>query len=85
MRAAVDGGVAFGIAVAGPFGRWSRVGTLRLHDPIPSSAGDVDFDPWNTGGGLTPATWLNRIRREAYRQSRRGRGRPAEGAIDTPG
>jgi hypothetical protein len=83
MRAAVDDGVAFGIALAGPLGRWKRVGTLRLHDPIPAEAGDVDIDPWNTGGGLVPATWLNRIRREAYRQSRRGRGRPAEGAAWT--
>jgi len=84
MRAAVTDGVTFGIAVAGPLERWSRVGTLRLRGPIPATAGDVDFDPWNTGGGLTPVTWLNRIRREAYRQSRRARGRPAEGALDSP-
>jgi hypothetical protein len=83
MRAAVQTGVAFGIAVAGPLGRWKPVGTLELHSPISPDAGDVDFDPWNTGGGLVPATWLNRIRREAYRQSRRARGRPANGAPNT--
>jgi hypothetical protein len=73
MRAAIAEGVAFGIALSAPLGRWSRVGTLRLEQPLP---GDLDFDPWNTGGGLEPATWLNRIRREAYRQSRLARGRP---------
>lgn len=85
MRAAVVNGVAFGITVAGPLGRWQRVGALVLRNPISPLAGDVDFDPWNTGGGLTPATWLNRIRREAYRQSRRARGRPADGAPHTLG
>jgi hypothetical protein len=77
MRATVAAGVAFGIGVSPPLRRWSRVGTLTLSDPIAPAAGDVDFDPWNTGGGLRPVTWLNRIRREAYRQSRRARGRPA--------
>jgi len=73
MRAAVAAGVAFGIALAPPFGRFSRVGTLRLHSPHPEGD-DTPYDPWNTGGGLEPATWLNRLRREAYAQSRRGRG-----------
>lgn len=77
MRAAVRRGVDLGIALSTPLGRWSRIGTLRLHEPMPAQIGDVDFDPWNTGGGLRPATWLNRIRREAYRQSRIARGRPA--------
>jgi hypothetical protein len=76
MRAAVDRGVELGIAVCPPLGRWTRIGTLRLHGVLPADEEDVDMDPWNTGGGLTPATWLNRIRREAYRQSRIARGRP---------
>ncbi len=73
MRAAVTREMTFGIALATPLGRWRRTGTLRLREPLP---GDLDFDPWNTGGGLVPAGWLNRLRREAYRQSRIGRGRP---------
>jgi hypothetical protein len=77
MRAAVRAGVAFRIAVCAPLGRWRPIGVLQLGDPLPSEAPDVDFDPWNTGGGLVPATWLNRIRREAYRQSRLARGRSA--------
>jgi hypothetical protein len=84
MRAAIDDGVTFGIAVTGSLGRWTRLGALRLFEPLPPEAGDVDFDPWNTGGGLVPATWLNRLRREAYRQSRRARGRPAEPSPRSP-
>jgi hypothetical protein len=77
MRAAIAAGVALGIGLAAPLGRWHSIGVLQLRDPLPPDAPDVDFDPWNTGGGLVPATWLNRIRREAYRQSRLARGRPA--------
>jgi hypothetical protein len=84
MREAVDHGVSFAIALSSTLGRWERVGMLRLHEPLGPDAGDVDFDPWNTGGGLTPATWLNRLRREAYRQSRRGRGRPAQPSLESP-
>jgi hypothetical protein len=76
MRAAVAAGTRFSIAVAPSLGRFEAVGTLALHTP--RASGDVPYDPWNTGGGLEPATWLNRLRREAYAQSRRGRGLPAD-------
>jgi len=78
MRAEVARGTEYGIAVAAPLGRWEHIGTLALFAPLGPEAGDVSFDPWNTGGGLVPATWLNRLRREAYRQSRLGRGAPRE-------
>ena len=78
MRTEVARGTTYGIGVAAPLGRWQPIGTLALREPLGPEAGDVDFDPWNTGGGLVPATWLNRLRREAYRQSRLGRGAPAE-------
>lgn len=78
MREATESTVTLGVAVSPLFGRWERIGTLRLHDPLEPDVDRVDFDPWNTGGGLDPATPLNRIRREAYRQSRRGRGAPAQ-------
>jgi hypothetical protein len=77
MRAAVIEGTTFGVAVSTMLGRWEPIGTLRLRGPL--SSADISFDPWNTGGGLVPATWLNRLRREAYRQSRLGRGAPAAG------
>jgi hypothetical protein len=84
MRAAIDEGVSFEVVLSRSLGRWERVGILRLSEPLPPDAPDVDFDPWNTGGGLVPATWLNRIRREAYRQSRHGRGRSARPAPASP-
>jgi hypothetical protein len=77
MRAAVARRPRFEIAVAGSAGRRQRIGQLELRDPLPPDTPDVDFDPWNTGGGLKPATRINELRREAYRQSRRGRGRPS--------
>jgi hypothetical protein len=78
MRAATERTVALGIAVSTLLGRWERIGTLRLHDPLEPGAGDVDFDPCHARGGLEPATRLNRLRREAYRQSRLGRGARSE-------
>lgn len=81
LRAAIMHGLDLGIAVAGPLRRWERVGTLRLHGLVDPSAGDVDFDPLtHCGGGLEPAPqWLQAVRSEAYRVSRRGRRAP-----DTP-
>lgn len=75
-RSIAAGDVTFEVAVAGPLERWEPIGTLRLHDPYSPTRGDVDFDPTISGGGLEPATWLNRLRSEAYRQSRKGRGAP---------
>jgi hypothetical protein len=59
--------------VAEPLGRWERpLGTLRLSRPFD---GEVDFDPITcSDDDLRPATWINRVRAEAYRQSRQGRG-----------
>ena len=81
-RAVAAGEVTFGVGVAGPLERWETIGSLRLHDPLTPQRGDVDFDPTICGGGLEPATWLNTLRREAYRQSRRGRGAPDEPRLE---
>lgn len=79
MQAAVDAGVRFGIAVAAPLGRWERIGELHLQGLVDPAQGDVDFEPiLNCGGGLTPApAWLQTVRSEAYRWSRRGRHAPS--------
>ena len=69
----------FGINVAAPLGRWQRIGTLELGAPIGEDE-HLQFEPWHCGGGLRPVGALNRLRREAYRQSRRGRGAPVEAA-----
>ncbi|MCW3040853.1 MAG: Uncharacterized protein JWM31_2758, partial [Solirubrobacterales bacterium] len=84
MRALVAGGVVFRIAVATPLGRWQPIGELTLDEVLPADAGDVDFDPLQyTGGGLTPApAWLQTVRSEAYRLSRRGRHAPQEPRLE---
>jgi hypothetical protein len=77
MRAEVQRGVAFGVAVAAPLGRFERLGELCLEGLVGPEAGDIDFDVTSdTGGGLRPVGLLNRLRHEAYRQSRAGRGAP---------
>jgi hypothetical protein len=73
MREAVGAGLSYDLVVAEPLGRWERpLGTLRLSRPFD---GEVDFDPITcSDDDLRPATWINRVRAEAYRQSRQGRG-----------
>lgn len=70
------GRATFGIGVASvPFGRFARVGTLRLDGLLPDL--DVSFDPIaHTGGGLLPVGALNALRHGAYRASQLGRGAP---------
>ncbi len=77
MRARVAEGVQYALTVTGPLGHFEPVGTLRLQGLLDPAAGDVDFDPFITGGGLEPApAWLQTVRSEAYRWSRRGRDAP---------
>lgn len=84
MRDAVTAGVRFGIAVAVPLGRWQRIGELELRGLVDPRRGDVDFEPFvNCGGGLEPApSWLQSVRSEAYRWSRRGRGAPTSPRLE---
>lgn len=83
MRATVAAERAtFGVGVAAPLGTWEPIGSLKLHDVLGPERGDVDFDPTIDGGGLVPATFLNRWRREAYRQSRKGRGAPEQPRLE---
>jgi hypothetical protein len=80
LRDRISRGVVFGIAVAEPFGRWQRIGELRLDHVLDDADGDVDFEPvQNTGGNLAPApAWLQRLRSDAYGWSRRGRHAPRD-------
>ncbi|MCW2958898.1 MAG: hypothetical protein JWP18_1701 [Solirubrobacterales bacterium] len=83
MRDRVAGGVRFGLTIAGAFGRFEPIGTLHLHSLVDPAEGDVDFDPFITGGGLEPApAWLQTVRSEAYRWSRRGRDAPEQPRIE---
>ncbi len=53
---------------------WRRVGALELGERLPDEETDrLRFDPWNCAGGLVPHGFVNRLRRPAYRGSRRGR------------
>jgi hypothetical protein len=36
---------------------------------LPSELDALRFNPWNTGGGLQPAGWLNGARDRAYKLS----------------
>jgi hypothetical protein len=63
--------IAFGIAIASLGGRWRRIGTLTVQRRAPERD-ELRFDPLTRGGGFRPAGMLQRLRRAAYRGSRRG-------------
>ena len=66
----------FALAVARPWGEWSRVAVVSLDERLDDrESAELRFNPWNTGGGLEPAGWPNRIRDPAYRGSQAGRAR----------
>jgi hypothetical protein len=63
------------LALATLEGRFSPVGRIHLGEPLPPAVDErLRFNPWNTGGGLTPAYGpVQRIRSAAYRGSQAGR------------
>jgi hypothetical protein len=69
----------FRILLAPPGGEWQEVAELELSSRLADQfAEDLRLDPLNSGGGLEPAGFLNRLRRPAYRASQDGRGAPPE-------
>lgn len=46
-----------------------------MGDPLRPEVDALLFNPWNTGGGLEPAGFLNRLRDIAYPLSQRAWGR----------
>jgi len=64
--AAAAGGLGFRLAVAPPFGRFTPVAQLRIGERLDQALDATRFDPWNTGGGLEPSGFLNRLRDYAY-------------------
>jgi hypothetical protein len=74
-RAAATGRLAFGLAVASIWGRFRRVGALHIEDRLPDTVDALRFNPFNCGGGLEPAGWLNRLRDYAYPLSQAAWGR----------
>lgn len=70
LQAAADiGRLAFDLAVAPLMGRFQPVGTLRIGRRLGPELDALRFNPWNTGGGLEPAGWLNGFRDRAYKLS----------------
>jgi hypothetical protein len=74
-RAAATGRLQFGFAVATLGGRFRRVGTLQVGERLPDTLDALRFNPFNCGGGLEPAGWLNRLRDYAYPLSQAAWGR----------
>jgi hypothetical protein len=68
-HAAAGGELRFDFAVAPPFGRFQPIGELRIGRRLPDPYDALPFNPWNTGGGIVPAGFLNRLRAFAYPQS----------------
>jgi hypothetical protein len=73
--AAATGSLVFDLAVAEVWGRFRPVAELRVRNPLPPEADALLFNPWNSGGGLEPAGFLNRLRDIAYPLSQRAWGR----------
>lgn len=62
--AAAAGTLRFQIALAGLTEPWEPFGVLYLTRCVEDR--DVQFSPWNTGGGIRPAGPLNALREAAY-------------------
>ena len=49
-------------------GPWSEVGRVTLGEPVEDGR-RIRFDPWTTGGGISPTGVLQQLRRGAYAAS----------------
>lgn len=68
-RAASSGQLRFEFALAPLFGRFERIGELRIGRQLPESLDALCFNPFNTGADLEPVGAVNRWRRQAYTRS----------------
>ena len=71
-RAAATGRPAFDLAVAALGGRLRPVGTITLGHRLEPDSNALRFNPFNTGGGLQPTGFLQRLRDAAYPGSQAG-------------
>ena len=71
-KAAATGDLRFSLAVAAPMGRFRPVGEIRIGSRLPAELDAIQMNPFNTGGGLQPAGFLNRLRDYAYPLSQAG-------------
>ena len=86
--AAARGSLRFQLAVAAVRGRFRSLATLQVGARLSPALDALRFNPWNTGGGLEPAGWLNETRRRSYSLSQaawartRHKGRQAQEAAE---
>ncbi len=67
--AASTGRLLFDLAVARVAGRFHSVGSPHIGRRLAPELDALRFNPWNTGGGMQPAGWLNGARDRAYKLS----------------
>jgi hypothetical protein len=67
--AASTGRLVFQLAVAPLRGRFRPVAELQVGARLARELDALRFNPWNTGGGMEPAGWLNGARDRAYKLS----------------
>ena len=84
-KAAATGDLKFDLAVASPMGRFRPVGEIRVGARLPHELDAIQMNPFNTGGGLRPAGFLNRLRDYAYPLSQAGWRARQAGAPDASG
>ncbi len=74
LRGRETGGLAFELAVAGVADGWRPLARLELGRRLPPEETErLGFDPTNSGGGLEPVGWLNKLRGPTYAASQEGR------------
>lgn len=71
-KAAATGEQRFDLSVASPMGRFRAVGEILVGARLPDELDAIQMNPWNSGGGLQPAGFLNRLRDYAYPLSQAG-------------
>lgn len=71
-KAAATGELRFRLAVAAPMGRFRSVGEIHIGARLPDELDAIQMNPFNSGGGLQPAGFLNRLRDYAYPLSQAG-------------
>lgn len=72
----------FRLAAARATGDWMPLGWIEVGDELPAEVSEeLRFNPANTGGGISPAGPLNRLRGPAYRGSQRARQAVGEGPV----
>lgn len=79
-RASDTGRLRFGLAVARIGGRFRGIGSLHVEERLPPSLDALRYNPFNSGGGLEPVGFLNRLRDYAYPLSQAAWGRRGDRA-----